>query len=89
MVKSLVVRKGKFNPDYLSVIIQFEETDEHFFNQKMNWMPKHNEIADYLRLIFMIEPREKQDILFKQFNEAMEAGRNTEFYKKDLNKTTE
>lgn len=84
MVKTSVVMKGKFNPDYLSVIIQFEENDDHFFKKDMNWMPKHDEIAEYLFFIFMVEPKTKQDILFKQFNEAMKLGRKVNFYNKDV-----
>lgn len=53
----------KVNNDYTCVLIQFEPGDSHFFRERMNWMPKHGEIREYLREIMKAEPKGKREIL--------------------------
>lgn len=52
-----------FRNDFPSVMVVFDKDEPHFDAEKLNWLPKHSEIFDILRLMAEFEdtryPQEK------------------------------
>ena len=68
--------KHRVNNDYPWVLIQFRKEDSHFHERKMNWLPKHHEIRDYLTAVIRAEPNHKKDLLAEYFIRAILEGYN-------------
>lgn len=66
---------GKYNKKYPTVKFQFDPLkDEHYWHNHFNYMPKHDEIAEYLQTIILIEPKAKKMALLRLFTDAMHKG---------------
>lgn len=50
------------NDDYLCLLVQFKESDKHFHEKKINWMPKDSEVLDMVRLMILVSPTFKNKI---------------------------
>ena len=46
----------KKNPDYPCLLVQFEDSDEHYFHNKKNWMPKEPEVVDIIKRLLEVKP---------------------------------
>ena len=70
--------KGRYNPNYKTALVWFEDKDSHFFKGKCNWMPKHDEIVEILETLIKMEGVEKRKLLSVMFKDAIDRGMETE-----------
>ena len=74
--------KGRYNKDYWTSILWFDEADKHVFlrkeKSKSNIMFKHNEISMILKSLLEVEPLDKRKKLKKLWIEAIEEGFQSE-----------
>lgn len=54
------------NPNYICMLVQFEDSDVHYFHQKKNWMPKESEICDIIKTMVGLKHS-----LCQMFNQAI------------------
>lgn len=49
--------KHESNHAYQCVLVQFEEGDKHFFEDKQNWMPKSSEAFALCQVLYVLDPK--------------------------------
>lgn len=48
--------KHKLNKEYYVVLVQFEDTDEHYHHDKKNWIPKDEEVLSLVDMMMIRSP---------------------------------
>ena len=57
----------KYNCGFMTLLVQFEPTDKHYFHKQQNWMPKEQELIDMVIIMSALKPQFKGQILRGMF----------------------
>lgn len=68
-----VVRKGKFNNKFQSLLVKFDKDQRNFYvnNKNCTWMPNRNEILDIIEILVRLEPLKSKGKLLKNIIERV------------------
>ena len=64
------VANHKINPNYECLLIQFEKSDKHYFENRNNWMPTDEEVIKICAVLLNISPTFRRRFK-KTFREVM------------------